>query len=188
VVKNHVSSQYSFILFSNNDIKILNDVITGMLSVFNEKKNTGTVGARLHFRDNTIQHDGIFMGINKNNNSLGVSHLNLYNYYNFHNNLTPVFGNTGGLLMIRKNTFESCGMFNENYISCFEDVELNIRTLSMKLENYVCSNCVAYHYESTTRNEDPDKLNKLQYDYANNLIPAVRENWEYINNKLLVLG
>jgi GT2 family glycosyltransferase len=188
VVKNHVSNQYSFILFSNNDIKILNDVITGMLSVFNEKKNTGTVGARLHFRDNTIQHDGIFMGINKNNNSIGVSHLNLYNYYNFHNNLTPVFGNTGGLLMVRKNTFESCGMFNENYISCFEDVELNIRTLSMRLENYVCSNCVAYHYESTTRNEDPDKLNKLQYDYTNNLIPAVRENWEYINNKLLVLG
>jgi GT2 family glycosyltransferase len=159
-----------------------------MLNIFNEKRNVGTVGARLHFGDNTIQHDGIFMGINRLNNNIGVSHLNLKNYYNFYNNPTPVFGNTGGLLMIRKNTFESCGMFNENYISCFEDVELNIRAMSMKLTNYVCSNCVAYHYESTTRNEDPDNLKKLQSDYTNNLIPTVKENWDVIKDKLIILA
>ena len=188
VVKNYVDENYEFLLFSNNDIKILNDVITGMLSVYTEKKNTGTVGARLHFANNTIQHDGIFMGINKMNRNINVSHLNLNNYYNFYNSPTPVFGNTGGLLMIRKNTFESCGMFNENYISCFEDVELNIKTLSMKLVNYVCSNCVAYHYESTTRNEDPTKLEKLRYDYFNNLLPSVKENWDSINNKIVELN
>ena len=187
VVKNYVDNKYEFILFSNNDIKILNDVITGMLTIFNDDKKTGTVGARLHFADNTIQHDGIFMGVNVMNKSIGVSHLNLNNYYNFYNSPKIVFGNTGGLLMIRKNIFNSCGMFNENYISCFEDVELNIKTLSMKLNNYVCSNCVAYHYESTTRNEDPDKLKKLRIDYANCLVPAVTENWEHIKNKLVEL-
>jgi GT2 family glycosyltransferase len=188
VVKNYVDSKYEFILFSNNDIKILNDVITGMLSVFSDNKKAGTVGARLHFGNNTVQHDGIFMGINVMNRNISVSHLNLNNYYNYHNTVKEVFGNTGGLLMIRKNTFESCGMFNETYISCFEDVELNIKTLSMKLTNYVCSNCVAYHYESTTRNEDPGKLDKLRIDYVNGLVPAVTENWESIKTKIVELN
>jgi GT2 family glycosyltransferase len=187
VVKNYIDDKYDFILFSNNDIKILNDVITGMLNVFNDDKKTGTVGARLHFEDNTIQHDGIFMGVKMTNKNLEVGHLNIKNYYNFFNTPKIVFGNTGGLLMIRKNVFKLCGMFNENYISCFEDVELNIKTLSMKLNNYVCSNCVAYHYESITRNEDSSKLEKLKHDYINNLIPAVKENWELINNKMIQL-
>jgi GT2 family glycosyltransferase len=136
-----------------------------MLSIYDKNKKAGTVGCRLHFADNTIQHDGVFMGINKTNSTLGVSHLNLRNYYNYFNTTTEVFGNTGGLLMIRKKTFELCGFFNEKYISCFEDVELNIMTLSKGLTNYLCGDCVAYHYESTTRNEDPDNLKKLQKDY-----------------------
>jgi GT2 family glycosyltransferase len=187
VVKNHISEKYEFLVFSNNDIKILNDIISGMLNIFNDNRHVGTVGVRLHYQDNTVQHDGIFMGLNKNNMTIGVSHLNLNNYYNYYNSPTTVFGNTAGLLMIRKNTFEQCGMFNENYISCFEDVELNIKTLSMRLVNYVCSNCVAYHYESATRNEDPENLQKLQMDYSNNLIPIVREKWELIKDKVLLL-
>ena len=187
VVKNYVSDDYNFLLFSNNDIKILNDVITGMFSIFNDKKNIGTVGARLHYEDNTVQHDGIFMGFNINNKSIGVSHLNLRNYYNYYNTPTSVLGSTGGLLMIRKNTFVQCGMFNENYISCFEDVELNIKTLSLNLVNYVCSNCVAYHYESITRNQDPENLNKLQFDFTNNLIPIIDEKWGVLKEKVVAL-
>ena len=51
---------------------------------------------------------------------------NLGNYYNFQNKTIDVIGNTGGLMMIRKNVFEKFGYFNENYESCFEDVHLNI--------------------------------------------------------------
>jgi GT2 family glycosyltransferase len=43
-------------------------------------------------------------------------------------------GNTGGLMMIRKFVFEKCGMFNENYISCLEDVELNLKSIILGLE------------------------------------------------------
>jgi hypothetical protein len=44
---------------------------------------------------------------------------------------------------------------------------------------------VAYHYESTTRNEDPDNLNKLKQDYHQNLVPMVKEKFESIKNKLV---
>ena len=119
VVKNLPNNVYDFLLFSNNDIKILNDVISGMLSVFELNKLCGTVGGRLHFEDNTIQHDGVFMGIKESNGTLGVDHINLRNYYNYSNSTKEVFGNTGGLMMTRKTIFENNNMFNENYISCF---------------------------------------------------------------------
>ena len=188
VVKNHVGNEYEFILFSNNDIKILNDVISGMLGVFEKNKNSGTVGARLHFENNTIQHNGVFMVRNsKKNNSIEVGHVNLYNYYNYITGVKETFGNTGGLLMIRKNLFESLGYFNENYISCFEDVELNIMCLSRGLKNYHNSDCVAYHYESQTRNEDPENLKKLSFDYHNNLIKCIDSNIDKIKKYITII-
>jgi len=184
IVKNYVSDEYEFLLFCNNDIKILNNVISGMLNVYETNKKAGTVGARLHFGDNTVQHDGVFMSLNLEQATVGFGHLNLKNYYNFFNTTKEVFGNTGGLLMIRKKTFELCNMFNENYISCFEDVELNIMTLCMGFVNYLSGDCVAYHYESTTRNEDPDNLKKLQIDYSRNLIPLVNKHLDKIKHKV----
>ena len=185
VVKNLPNNVYDFLLFSNNDIKILNDVISGMLSVFELNKLCGTVGGRLHFEDNTIQHDGVFMGIKESNGTLGVDHINLRNYYNYSNSTKEVFGNTGGLMMTRKTIFENNNMFNENYISCFEDVEYNLILNSIGLKNYICGECVAYHYESTTRNEDPKNLDKLSYDYMTNLIPVFKKNIEKIKHKLV---
>jgi GT2 family glycosyltransferase len=176
VVKNHIGDEYEFILFSNNDIKILNDVITGMLGVFEKNKNSGTVGARLHFEDNTIQHNGIFMSRKSSSGVIGVSHINLKNYHNYSVGVNQTLGNTGGLLMIRKNLFKSIGYFNESYISCFEDVELNIMCISKGFKNYNNGDCVAYHYESQTRNEDPDNLKKLQQDYIENLYPCIIGN------------
>ena len=75
VVKNHINDDYEFLLFCNNDIKILNNVIYHMLKVFKTKKNVGTVGARLHFENNTLQHDGVNIIVNVNKKSVITTHL-----------------------------------------------------------------------------------------------------------------
>jgi GT2 family glycosyltransferase len=116
-----------------------------------------------------------------------VDHINLRNYYNYSNSTKEVFGNTGGLMMTRKKIFENNNMFNENYISCFEDVEYNLILNSIGLKNYICGDCVAYHYESKTRNEDPKNLDKLRYDYMANLIPIFKKNIEKIKHKLVLM-
>jgi GT2 family glycosyltransferase len=156
-----------------------------MLNVYENNKKTGTVGARLHFEDNTIQHDGIIVVLNKKNGSVGVTHDNLNNYYNYNNQTKEVIGNTGGLMMVRKNVFINTGMFNENYTSCFEDVELNILIKSNGFINQLCGECVAYHYESQTRNEDPDNIVKLNNDYKNLLYPIISQKWEKIKDKVI---
>ena len=152
VVKNHVSEDYSFILFCNNDIKLMNNVVYNMLTIFKENVNVGTVGARLHFDDNTIQHSGVMVNTDENG-GLRLGHVGYQSYYNFINNNTTILGNTGALLMIRKNIFVKCGMFNENYVEYFEDVELNLTTILLGYKNYISGKSVAIHYESKSRNE-----------------------------------
>ena len=148
-----------------------------MMDIFRKTPKAGTVGARLHYGNNTIQHEGI-VSIISNNNKYDVTHIGLRSYHPRQLNLTTVCGNTGALLMIRKNLFEKCGYFNENYISCFEDVELNYKCIINGFENYYDGNLVAYHLESQSRNEDPKNLEKLQKDYVNNLLPFVQNNFE----------
>lgn len=188
VVKNHISDDFEFLLFCNNDIKLMNNAIQEMITIFKENKNTGTVGARLHYKNNTIQHDGIILINNKhpvNGRTIDVTHENLYSYYKYTTNNKEVLGSTGALLMIRKNTFIKCDMFNENYVNCFEDVELNLKCLTLGLKNYFSGKVVAYHYESTTRNDDPENNRKLIQDYQNNLLPFIIKNQNKIKNKIL---
>jgi GT2 family glycosyltransferase len=175
VVRNHINDNYEFLLFCNNDIKLLNNVVYGMLNVFKTKKNVGTVGCRLHFENNTVQHDGIILFADKNS-SLHISHVGLNSYYVYNSHLRDVVGSTAALLMIRKSVFEKLGEFNESYENCFEDVELNLQTIIHGYTNYCDSSLVAYHYESQTR-KDEDKL-KVRGDYSTNLLPYIIKNFD----------
>ena len=186
IIKNHINDEYEFLLFCNNDIKLLNNVIYNMLSVFKEKNGVGTVGTRLHYEDNTIQHDGIAIYVSPEK-TLQITHSGLRNYYNYTTTTKEVIGNTGALLMIRKNVFVKMGMFNENYTACFEDVEINLKCLVLGLKNYFIGNSVAYHYESQTRNEDPEDMKKLINDYQNNLYPYIVQNLDKIKKHLIIL-
>jgi GT2 family glycosyltransferase len=182
VVKNYIGDEYEYLLFCNNDIKILNDVIGGMLNVFKEKPKVGTIGIRLHYTDNTIQHDGVVMFIN-NDKKLGVSHKNSGSYYSYSLGINKNFGNTAGLMMIRKFTFEKSGFFNENYDVCFEDVQLNATTLLLGLENYCDGNSVAYHYESQTREKDEETKSLETNDFLKKLLPFLIQNFNKLINK-----
>ena len=185
VVKNHITKDYEFVLFCNNDIKILNNVVYGMLKIFKDNPRTGTVGCRLHFEDNTVQHDGIVTFVDKNQ-SFKISHLNLRCYYSYTLHTKKLVGSTGALLMIRKSVFEKCNYFNENYISCFEDVELNLKCILLGYDNYYDGNLVSYHYESQTRNEDPNIINKSNQDYQKNLFPFVVKHLDKLKNYIIV--
>ena len=186
VVKNHVTDEYEFLLFCNNDIKLLNNVIYGMLNIFKTTPKVGTIGCRLHFEDNTIQHDGILCLIDKQQN-LFISHHGLNSYYNFSNNNKKTLGSTAALLIIKKDVFIKCGFFNENYITCFEDVELNLKCLMLGLDNYCNSNLVSYHYESQTRNNDVDKIKKVNEDYNYRLRPFIINNYDKLKTHIQLI-
>jgi GT2 family glycosyltransferase len=184
VVNNHVNNEYEYLLFCNNDIKILNNVIYGMLKIMKENPRTGTVGCRLHYENNTIQHGGVFAAVNKNG-QLMIDHYNLKSYYNYSTTIKKVFGNTAALMMIRKNVFEKCGGFNEQYTTCFEDVELNAKCLLMGYENYFDGSLVSYHFESQTRGKDDVNSRGEAFDYTQIFIPFVNQNLSKLRNHII---
>jgi GT2 family glycosyltransferase len=176
VVKNHLNNTHEYLLFCNNDIKLLNNVIYGMLKIFKTTPKVGTVGCRLHYSDNTVQHDGMVFYIHKNN-VIQLTHMGLKGYYTYTPSLKKVLGSTAALLMVNKTVFEQCGYFNENYQTCLEDAELNIKCLSLGLTNYYDGNLVAYHYESQTRVEGQDDYRQ---DYINTFHPFMIKHENYI--------
>ena len=184
VVKNHIDERFEFLLFCNNDIVVLNNVIYGMLKTFKDNVNVGTVGARLHYADNTIQHNGIIL-VAYPDRSIRVTHDGLASYYKYNTSTKKVLGNTGALLMIKKSLFEKCGYFNEIYYGCFEDVELNIKCISLGHTNYFNGNLAAYHLESQTRNQSSDKNEQELIDFNTKLVPFINQNLDKIKNLLL---
>jgi len=175
VVKNYIGKEYEFLLFCNNDIKLLTDVISGMISIFKEKPKVGTVGCRLVYEDNTTQHDGVIFGIS-DDYKVGVTHKHLNTYYPPTIEINKVGANTAGLMMVRKFTFDKLNGFNEKYTTCFEDVEFNAQCILLGLDNYCDSGMVAYHYESQTRKFDPNNNSGIRIDYINNLLPFITKN------------
>jgi GT2 family glycosyltransferase len=142
-----------------------------MLKIFKTTPKVGTVGCRLHYLDNTVQHDGMVIYIH--NNIIQLTHSGLKGYYTYTPSIKKVLGSTAALLMINKTIFEKCGYFNENYQTCLEDAELNIKCLSLGLNNYYDGNLVAYHYESQTRGDNDDNYRQ---DYINTFYPFMIKN------------
>jgi GT2 family glycosyltransferase len=184
VVKHHITNEYEYLLFCNNDIKLLNNIIYGMLKVFKSKPKVGTVGCRLHFEDNTIQHNGVFMMVNKQN-QLRLGHIGIGSYFNYSIGQKSVIGSTAALLMIKKHMFEQFGYFNENYTTCFEDVELNLKSVVLNYENIIDSDLVAYHLESQTRGKTLTNQQNEGFDYTNTLTPFISKNIDKLKNKLI---
>lgn len=176
VVKNHIDKDTSLLLFCNNDIELKNNAIDIMLEQFKDKQ-VGTVGARLYFENNTIQHGGILVFKDKMNN-FKLTHEGIQSdYLASENTVKNVFGCTGAFLMIRKNMFTSFGMFSENTLECFEDVMLNAMCLLNNKTNIYCGDAVCYHYESQTRKENPNHIQAINNDYKNVLLPFLVKHY-----------
>ena len=183
VVTNHIGKDYQYVLFCNNDIKLMSDVVGGMLNVFKNKPKVGTVGCRLHYEDNTIQHDGILIYLKTSTNEIFTTHQNKFSYYKFTKDISTCVGNTAGLMMMNINTFKQIGMFNEMYKECFEDFELNLNLSLKGFEHYLLGTHCAYHYESKTREIEKNQTTIIE-DYNGNFIPFLNKNIQKLKNKL----
>ncbi len=188
VVKDYVKEE--LILFCNNDIKLVNDAITRMVRVYVQNKHTvGTVGTRLHFKDNKIQHSGISVFLQKHPKQEfyfpALTHHGIHTYHTYHMGKKEVFGNTAAFMLMNKKLFDNIGGFSEDYNECFEDVQLNIDCLTRGKKNIFLGDAVCYHYESQTRNIDGEKQKREGEDYTQRIIPYIIKNkktYKYFSN------
>jgi GT2 family glycosyltransferase len=166
VVKNLISPETELLLFCHDDIKLLNDALSRCVQIYSSnKEEIGTIGIRLHYDDNRIQHAGLLFIVDRNH-ALKLTHVGENSYYSYSPDVErDILGNTGAFMMVSKDLFLSLGGFNEDYIEWFEDVEFNLKSIVAGRVNYFVGNAVAYHYESPIGVDDPEKMAKQNEDF-----------------------
>jgi GT2 family glycosyltransferase len=124
-----------FIIFMNNDVEIieknwLKEMISHCL-----RPNVGTVGARLLYEDQSMQHAGVVLGIGNFKGGPGIAGhffageiIDNHGYFQ-HSILTrSVSANTAACMAIRRDLFHLVGGFDEvNLAVEYNDIDLCLR-------------------------------------------------------------
>jgi O-antigen biosynthesis protein len=143
------------LLFLNNDTEVITPDWLEEMASHALRRSTGAVGAKLLYRDHTIQHAGIFLGFG------GVAgHMHRCCYGNSPGYFGRLLANyncsaiTGACMMVRRDLFEAVGGFDEDLAVTLNDVDFCLKLLTRGLYNVVLPHVELYHHESKSRGFD----------------------------------
>jgi len=147
----NIATGSDYILFCNDDIVLQNDAISLMMKHVDD--SVGTIGCKLLYPNNTIQHAGHLHIIPNNRDS--INHYNvthkLLNEPDRDIETCTVDGNTFAFCLVNTHTFLQMGRLNESYEHCFEDVGFCISCSRSNLKHLCIGNAVCIHHESISR-------------------------------------
>jgi GT2 family glycosyltransferase len=150
LVTKHVAEDSELLLFCNNDIELINDVLTQLTkSYIDNQHSVGTIGTRLYYPNNTIQHSAIAPYLKKE--KIYIVKIGAGSRYSYINGTKEVFSNTAALCLVNKKVFIKAGMFSTEFQECYEDVDMNINLINMGRKNMIAGDAIAYHIEGQTR-------------------------------------
>lgn len=154
------------LLLLNNDIEVLSDNFLTEMLMYSQRDDVGCVGAKLYFPDETIQHAGVFLGINQ---TAGHSHKghpadssgDMYRLVTAQNMMAV----TGACLMVKAALYDAAGgLDEENFAVAYNDVDLCLKLWQGGLLNVFTPFADAYHYESKSRGLDTKAENQARYE------------------------
>jgi GT2 family glycosyltransferase len=164
----NISANYArgdYLLFLNDDMKVINSSWLSELVGHFIKPHTGIVGGKLLFSNNKLQHAGVGL-LDGNPGHLYENKPHDFHAANITKNLLAV---TGACLMIKKEFFYNVGCFDETiFRTNYSDTDLCLKVIS-KLNKYVIyePKCQLYHFASVSRadaysNVSPDDISNFQ--------------------------
>lgn len=151
-VANNIAAKNSnsdYLLFLNNDTIVSKNWLDKMVDA-SIKNDAGIVGAKLIYPGNTIQHAGVVIREYQDN---------IFAYHPFNKEKSDyVLANvyreyqavTGACLLIKRNLFIEVGMFDENYLNGYEDVDLCFKVREQNQKVIYCPDVNIIHHESKT--------------------------------------
>ena len=151
------------ILFLNNDIEFIHANWGFELAANALRPGIGFVGAKLLYKDNTIQHAGVILGIG------GVAghafkYLNKNNKGYFSRILLPqeFSALTAACLAISKENWMKLKGFDDSFLPIdYNDVDVCLEARVNGLRNLYLPTVQAYHFESKSRGKPKGKRLKL---------------------------
>lgn len=169
----HAKGEY--LLFLNNDIKIITpDWLEEMLGVC-QRKDTGAVGVKLIYPDNTIQHAGCVVGMGGIAGHMFVDMpAERSGYLHKASILQDMSAVTAACMMMKKNVFQEAGGFTEELAVAFNDVDLCLKVRKAGYLIVYDPYARLYHMESKTRGaeDSKEKVRRFQSE-----IEYMRSNW-----------
>ena len=129
-----------YIFFLNNDTEVTPTFLENLVKVLDNNEKIGICQSLLLKPDNSVDSSGDFI------NSLGIPFSSKERI----TNQRKILSAKGAALMIRKNLFEKLGMFDEQFVFSFEDVDLGWRSWIYGYEVVLVPNSIVYHIGGST--------------------------------------
>lgn len=153
-----------YIVLLNNDIEVISSNWLNEMLGYAQRQNTGAVGAKLLYPDNTIQHAGVIMGLGGIAGHAFRTHLRKDpGYFGalLVNRNTAVV--TAACLMVEKKKYEEVGGLEEELSVAFNDVDFCLKLLEKGYRNVNLSSIELYHHESKTRGAEDTREKKERF-------------------------
>ena len=170
-----------YLLFLNNDTEVISpDWIEEMLG-FCQRPDTGIVGARLYFGNNTVQHAGTVIGIG------GIAgHMftdmprERSGYMHKAAIIQDLSAVTAACMMVKRQVFDEVQGFEKQLSVAFNDVDFCLRVREKQYLVVYDPYVELYHYESKSRGaeDSKEKVRRFQSE-----IEFMRCRWETLLKK-----
>ena len=159
------------LLFLNNDIKIITPQWIEEMLMFTQRNDVGACGIKLLYPDDTVQHGGIAMGIC----GCAANLCPLYprEHEGYMSRLavaSDMSACTAACLMVKANSFDEVGGFDEELAVSFNDVDLCLKLRDKGLLVVFNPVAEAYHYESKSRGYDKSGEKKKRMEREKQLL------------------
>ena len=196
VVKNHVDDDTDVIILCNNDVELIDDAISDVVAAIERTPDIGTVGIRLMYDMNALQHAGMLLSFvhYKGHHTFFSTHFLLKKTVPINKKYGEIesCGNTGAFFATPYALWKKYGGLSEEYTNCYEDVHYNLTCLLDGKKHLTLLDTRAWHYESATRKGEilkPDvrRINAFAEKHIKELKPImkriIKTAWQVFSEK-----
>lgn len=174
-------SEHEYILFLNNDVVLkTKNALSAMVGEMLQNPAMGIVGIRLHYEDGVVlQHGG--MGLNMSPSRL-YAPMHITGAREFIYDEHTVFSVTFACALVRAETFEAVGGFDEQFFANgLSDVDLCCRFVRNGKRIFYMGTVVGIHVESETRKQHTEdfEVQMLNQRYGDLLIRSHLKQYGY---------
>jgi GT2 family glycosyltransferase len=166
------------LLFLNNDTKVINPTAISELLGCCMQDKVGIAGAKLLFKDNTVQHGGVVIGFGgfAGHVFTGI-HKNSFGYMvraRINCNYSAV---TAACMMVKRTVFEEVEGFNEAFKVGLNDIDFCLKVRETGKLVAFNAHSLWYHYESKSRGYEDTQKKQERFQREINLF---QERWSEI--------
>lgn len=179
------------ILFLNNDTKVVEPSWLSQMVGLAGFDDVGSVGARLRFADDHIQHAGIIQGYHDGlvGHAFRGLHASQWGYLGLMRAPHEQMAVTAACMLTPRNLFRKVGGFDATtFAVAYNDADYGFRLHKAGYRNLYCPDAELYHFEGRTRakTDDPREVASMRKLYGRTVDPFHNPNLSLDNEQLQV--